>query len=105
MLTLKHKDPSLRGPCPNCQGCTLLPKLRHIASGPEPDGMKPAQISSTATAHLCAMQIILLQPPSAEGGGGHDIIHCKKNSNNAWVNKTANLPALLHLNLAINTTI
>lgn len=78
MLTLKHKDPSLRGPCPNCQGCTLLPKLRHIASGPEPDGMKPAQISSTATAHLCAMQIILLQPPSAVGGGDMTLFTARK---------------------------
>ncbi|KAJ7395785.1 rna-directed dna polymerase from mobile element jockey-like [Pitangus sulphuratus] len=34
----------------------LLPKLKHVASGPDPGGMKPAQISSTAT----AMQIIRL---------------------------------------------
>lgn len=49
------KSTSLRRQQPNCQDCMLLPKLKHIASGPELDYMTPAQASSVATAHLCAM--------------------------------------------------
>lgn len=105
MLTLKHRAPSLRWHQPK------LPRLHTAAQAQAHCFWSWARWHETSSHLLHSHSTFMCNAdnPSTTTKcgrwGGHDSIHYKKNSNNAWLNKTANLPTLLHLYLAINTTI